>query len=87
MKNKALFVMAVLVMSCSMPVFAAEKDDCLLASMDCKNQVDSIQQKIDKLNAEIRKGDKVYTAAELKKLNLKLKEVNAMLDDFEKPGH
>jgi len=77
--------MAVLVMSCSIPVFASEKDDCVLASMNCKDQVDSIQQKIAKLNTEIKKGHKVYTTAELNKLNAKLKEVNAMLDDLQKP--
>ena len=86
MKKTALLVLAVLVMSGSMPVFAAQKDDCLLASMDCSSQVDSIQQKIKRLHAEIKKGDKVYTPEELKKLNAKLKEVNAMLDDLEKPG-
>jgi len=87
MKRTGMLVMAVLVMSCSLPVFAAEKDDCVLASMNCKNEVDSIQQKVKKLNTEIKKGHKVYTSAELNKLNFKLKEVNAMLDDLEKPGH
>jgi septal ring factor EnvC (AmiA/AmiB activator) len=87
MKRTGMLVMAVLVMSCSLPVFAAEKDDCVLASKNCKDEVDSIQQKVKKLNAEIKKGHKVYTSAELNKLNFKLKEVNAMLDDLEKPGH
>ena len=86
MCRAALFVMAVLVMSSSMPVFATEKDECLLASMNCKTEVDSIQQKIKKLNTEIKKGKKVYTADELKMLNAKLKEVNAMLDDLMRPG-
>jgi peptidoglycan hydrolase CwlO-like protein len=84
MKRTGMFVMAVLVMSCSLPVFAAEKDDCMLASKNCKNEVDSIQQKITKLNKEIKKGHKVYTSEELNKLNFKLKEVNALLDDLEK---
>jgi septal ring factor EnvC (AmiA/AmiB activator) len=87
MKRTGMLVMAVLVMSCSLPVFAAEKDDCMLASKNCNDEVDSIQQKVKKLNTEIKKGHKVYTSAELTKLNAKLKEVNAMLDDLEKPGH
>jgi hypothetical protein len=87
MKKTGLFVMAVLVMSCSLPVFAAEKDDCVLASKNCINEVDTIQQKVTKLNHEIAKGHKAYTTAELNKLNFKLKEVNAMLDELEKPGH
>ena len=86
MKKAALFVMSVLLLSSSMPVFAAEKDECVLASKNCNDQVDSIQQKITKLNTEIKKGHRVYTSAELKKLNAKLAEVNAMLDDLEKPG-
>lgn len=69
------------------PVFAAQhemnkaqKDECLLASKDCKGSVDSIQQKIKKLDAEIKKGKKVYSAEELKKLQAKLDEANSMLD-------
>ena len=86
MKKSALFVVAAVVMSCSIPVFASEKDECLLASKNCKDQVDSIQQKIKKINTEIKKGKKVYTADELKALHAKLKEVNAMLDDLNRPG-
>jgi len=86
MRKPALFIIAAVVMSCSMPVFASEKDECLLASKNCKDQVDSIQQKVKKLNSEIKKGKKVYTADELKTLHAKLKEVNAMLDDLNRPG-
>ena len=32
-----------------------EKDQCLLASKGCANEVNSIQQKIKKLNAEIKR--------------------------------
>ena len=86
MMKSALFVIAALVMSSSMPVFATEKDECLLASMNCRTEVDSIQQKVKKLNSEIKKGKKVYSAEELKKLNTKLKEANALLDDLMRPG-
>lgn len=68
-------------------VYAAEqtmeqKDECLLASKNCANQVDSIQKKIKKLNAEIQKGTKVYTPEELKKLNDKLQETEKLLDEM-----
>jgi len=86
MKSSALFVIAALVVSSSVPVFADEKDECLLASKNCKAEVDSLQQKMKKLNGEIKKGTKVYSADELKKLNEKLKEANAMLDVMMKPG-
>jgi len=89
MKRAALFVMAALVMSSSMPVFAADdmsKDECLLISKDCKGEVDSIQEKIKKLETEINKGTTVYTTDELKALHKKLIEVNDMLDALYKPG-
>jgi uncharacterized protein YlxW (UPF0749 family) len=92
MKKVAMFVMAVVsfvavsVISSSPPVFAAQKDECLLVSKNCKDEVDSMQQKIKKLNAEIKKGTKVYTAEELKILHTKLKEVNAQMDALMKPG-
>lgn len=86
MKNSALFVIAALVVSSSVPVFASDKNECLLASKNCKTEVDSLQQKMKKLDGEIKKGKKVYSAEELKKLNDKLKEANVMLDELLKPG-
>jgi hypothetical protein len=89
MKKAALCIVAALVMSSSMSVFAMEgmsKDECMTMSMNCKNEADSIQQKMKKLNVEIKKGKKVYTAEELKTLNAKLKEANELLDGMLKPG-
>jgi translation initiation factor 2B subunit (eIF-2B alpha/beta/delta family) len=89
MKRVSLLVMALMavsVMSTSMPAFAAEKDECLLASKHCKGEVDSIQQKMKKLDTEIKKGTKVYTVEELKTLQRKLKEVNDQMDSLMKPG-
>ena len=72
-------MIAVFGMSVAVPVFAAQmskeqKDQCLLASKGCAGEADTIQQKIKKLNAEIKKGSKVYSAEEIKKLDTKLKE-------------
>jgi hypothetical protein len=92
MKKIAVMVMAAFMMSAALPAFAQmskeEKDQCLLASKNCMNQVDSIQQKMKKLNAEIKKGNKTYSQAELKKLQDKLKETQDLLDALEKenPG-
>ena len=74
--------MATMVMATSIPAFAQTKDECLLASKNCKDQVDSIQQKIKRLNVEIKKGKKVYTADELKVLHAKLQDVNGQLDNM-----
>ena len=87
MKRIAMLMVSVFTMSICAPVFAAEmtkeqKDQCLLASKGCKTEVDTIQKKIAKLNAEIKKGKKVYTADEIKKLNAKLKEADEMLTNM-----
>lgn len=59
-----------------------QKDECLLISKDCKNTALSIQEKINKLQSEIQKGHKVYTAEELRKLEDKLKESETMLNEL-----
>ena|SRR6266702_2407343 len=60
----------------------ADKDLCLLRSENCRTRVDSIQEKIKKIAAEIRKGTKVYTAKELARLEEKLKETQDFLDSM-----
>ena len=90
MKKIAIALIAGLIMASTIPVMAEmtkeEKDQCLLASKNCANQVDSLQQRIKKLNNEIKKGEKVYSAEELKKLEQKLKEADDILKVLEKPG-
>lgn len=56
------------------------KDECLLVSKNCQNATLSIQEKMKKLQSEINKGDKVYTAEEIKKLENKLKDTEKDLD-------
>ena len=92
MKKILITILTVIALSATSTVFAADapvagsKDECLLASKNCMNEVDSIQQRMKKLNSEIKKGKKVYSAEELKKLELKLKEANEILKSLEKPG-
>ncbi|MSM40159.1 MAG: hypothetical protein GJT30_11120 [Geobacter sp.] len=90
MKKAAVMVLAAFMMSAAVPAFAAEmtkeeKDQCLLASKGCKGEVDSIQKKIKKLQTEIKKGTKVYSADEIKKLKDKLDEADKMLDTLLEP--
>ena len=84
MKKAAVMMLAVFAMSATVPAFGQmskeEKDQCLLAAKNCANEVNSIQQKIKKLNAEIKKGKKVYSADEIKKLQDKLKEAEELVD-------
>ena len=90
MKRISILIPAVaaVVMLYSAPVRSAEgmpgtqgettatKNECLLVAMNCKDNVDSIQQRISKLQTEIGKGTAVYTNNELKILNRKLDEAN-----------
>lgn len=91
MKKIAVLMIAVFSMAVAAPVFAAEmtkeqKDECLLASKGCAGETDTIQKKIKKLQAEVKKGTKVYSADEIKKLNAKLKEAEDLLDNLLKGG-
>ena len=45
-----------------------QKDECLLVARNCANDVDSIQERITRLNGEIAKGRDVYTDDELQTL-------------------
>ena len=90
MKKIVVMMLAALSMAVAVPAFAADmtketKDECLLASKGCAHETKTIQQKIKALNAEIKKGKKVYAADEIKKLELKLKEANELLDNLLKP--
>jgi hypothetical protein len=57
----------------------ANKDECLLVAKNCPPDMSAVQNRIDRLNAEIAKGTDVYTPAELKVLNDKL---NAAYDEL-----
>ena len=52
---------------------------------ECALQAESIQEKIQRLNTEVAKGEKKYSAKELKKLESKLKEANIILDQLNRP--
>jgi hypothetical protein len=54
--------------------FGAQKDECLLVAMNCPDQQDSYQERINKLQDEINKGTAVYTDEELNTLSGKLDE-------------
>jgi peptidoglycan hydrolase CwlO-like protein len=90
MKRLAVILMAGMFLVSALPVAAqttkSEKDQCILASMNCKSEVDTLQQSVKKIQSEIKKGTKVYTPEELKALETKLKEVNDFIKTMGKPG-
>jgi peptidoglycan hydrolase CwlO-like protein len=91
MKRITVALAAAVFMMSTVPAFSemtqSQKDECLLASKNCSDQVDDIQKRIHKLDKEIKKGKKVYSADELKKLQQKLKETQEILYNLEtRPG-
>jgi hypothetical protein len=90
MKKMAMLLSAAFCIMSTVPAFAqmtqSEKDECLLASKNCVDQVDDIYKRMHKLNREIKKGTKVYTPAELRKLKEKLQDTDDMLRRMEESG-
>jgi len=92
MKRIVLAIGALLISA--LPVLAAEgmgastmdqdqqgqKDECLLVARNCSDSVDTIQQRINRLNREIGKGSAVYTHDELMKLNSQLDDAEKTMD-------
>lgn len=90
--KKLLVVITALGLFGAMPVLAADHEGMNMDShesmeMDtadgvrgCALQAETIQAKIKRLNDEVAKGSKKYSADELKKLEKKLKEANEILD-------
>jgi hypothetical protein len=90
MKKMVLMLIAASFMLSAAPALSettqAQKDECLLASKNCTDQVDDIYKRMHRLDKEIRKGNKVYSPAELKMLRQKLTETQNLLKTMETPG-
>ncbi len=88
--KKLLMVVMVLGLSVALPLLAAEQGSMKMESSEGVRkfalQAESIQQKIKRLQAEVQKGEKVYSVEDLKKLEDKLKEANKLLEDMSKGG-
>jgi len=64
-----------------------QKDQCLLVAMNCPNdRMDTVQQRVDRLNREISKGSAVYSDEELKELKEQLKWINEDSDNIYIPN-
>ena len=59
-----------------------EKNECLLVAINCGNQVDSIQQRIDRIRGEIARGPDVYTNDELRRLSRELEEAEKLMESL-----
>jgi cytochrome c556 len=87
MRLAAVVLMAVALFG-AMPVFAAEHSGMMMATKEglreCALQSETIGQKISRLETEVAKGEKNYSAKEIKNLEQKLKEANKILDKLTK---
>ncbi len=87
MKIKAIIAGAALMMAAAVPAIAQQTNEekviCELAAKNCLNKADILEKRVKKLNAEIKKGSKTYSAEDLKKLEEKLKETQELLDKME----
>jgi len=86
--KKILVVLMAVGLFGAMPALSAEhegmKMDTAEGARECALQAETIQAKIKRLNAEVAKGSKKYSADDLKKLENKLKEANDLLDNLSK---
>ena len=99
MKKSIITLLAVAMVAVSVPAFSLEHQhnasqktmdeqctrECELLLKNCALEVDSIQQRIKKLQVAINeKGANTYTLEELKTLNKSLKEANETLRVLDK---
>jgi uncharacterized protein YlxW (UPF0749 family) len=87
MKKSIIMIIAALMVSATMPAFSEQTPEqkviCNLAAQNCLNSVDILQKRIKKLNTEVKKGTKTYSAEDLKLIEQKLKETKDLLDKIE----
>ena len=84
--KKSILMLMVAGLVTAMPTFAAEHVMSAQEQMQrCAEQNEAIDKKIERLQSEIKKGNNKYSAEELRKLEEKLNEANAMLDSISKP--
>lgn len=86
--KKTVLMLMVAGLFTAMPVLAAEHHEKMSADehvQRCVLQNEAIGAKIERLQGEIKKGEKKYSAEELRKLEVKLSEANEMLDSLTKP--
>jgi peptidoglycan hydrolase CwlO-like protein len=101
MRKTIITLLAVAMVAATTPAFAAEPvvegsgkalteqqaKECDMLLKSCAIEIDSIQERINKLKIAIsEKGADAYTVEELKILDKKLKEANETMRVLTKPG-
>lgn len=88
MKRSALIVMTAFLVSSAIPALAQEqsKQDqviCNLAAKNCLSETEMLQKRVKKMQSDIKKGSRTYSAEDVQKLEQKLKEAQEILDKIE----
>ena len=86
--KKTVLMLMVAVLFAAMPALSVEPPEMKAAGehvQRCVLQSEAIGEKIERLQGEIKKGKTKYNAEELRQLEAKLAEVNAMLDSISEP--
>ena len=86
MKKSAIIAMAAFLISTAAPAIAENAQEqavCNISAKTCLNKADILQKRIKKLNAEMKKGNKKYSAEEMKILEQKLQDAMDQLDKVE----
>ena len=85
--KKSILMLMVAGLFAAMPALAAEPE--MMGTEEqmqrCAEQNEAIDKKIERLNKEIKAGKTTYNTEELRKLEAKLAEANAMLDAIDSP--
>lgn len=88
MKKITVLIAALIALSAPAASFAAEhggmKMDTNEGMRECALQAESLQQKITRIQGDLKEGSNKYSAKELTSLRAKLKEANATLDNLNK---
>ena len=86
MKIMSILAIATMLMLSTVSAFAQDTPQeqyiCKVQAGTCLKRAESVQRKMKKIEAEIKKGNKTYSAEDLKQIELKLKEVEQMLDNL-----
>ena len=85
--RKLMFLVLISLMMLNVaPAFAQDTPQdqylCKLQAGNCLKRAEAVQRKMKKLEEDVKKGKKVYSADELKKIEDKLKEAEQMLDNL-----
>jgi len=88
MKKRALIVMTAFMVSGAIPALAQEPSKqeqaiCNISAKNCLGEAEAIQKRVKKMQAEMKKGTKTYSAEDVQKLEQKLKEAQELLDKIE----